>query len=623
LARTPTPLKDCGEDPAPLSRARTGSDASAASPARDRLGADAVAEAFVRHGITRIHVFPGGTIAPVFEAALARGVEIFTARHEQGAGYAALAAARLRGRPEVAMVTSGPGVTNLITPVADAYFDSTPLVVITGQVGTGDMRGQRPVRQRGFQEVDTAAVMRPITKLQLLPRHPEEVAEAIERAFRVSAEGRPGPVLLDLPMDVQRGKLGESTSPGSSVPHAAARASRPPGAAPSPSPPDTELLDALAVRLLRARRPVIVAGQGVLLARAHVELRALVDALGIPVSHSLLGLGALPSEHPLALGYHGHTGNRYAGIALHEADLVLVLGSRLDVRQTGSLPERFAPDAHIARVELDPGELEHSRVRSDMALLGDVRQVLVGLLARLAGGAGDEDDAERAGHIQEWHARIAALKEEHALSWEEGGPLKPQPIVLAANRLTADEEVVCVTGVGSHQHWVARHFSLDFPRRPLLTSGGHGAMGYDLPTAVGAQLARPDARVLCFVGDGSLQINIQELASVVERELPVKLVVLDNHRLGIVSQFQLQNWEDDPTCGRKWNPDFAAIARAYGIPSWRIDREEQIEDALSAMLAVPGPALVHCLIDPAEDVVPMLLAGQTMDRMWPYEGAAL
>jgi acetolactate synthase-1/2/3 large subunit len=175
-----------------------------------------------------------------------------------------------------------------------------------------------------------------------------------------------------------------------------------------------------------------------------------------------------------------------------------------------------------------------------------------------------------------------------------------------------------VTGVGSHQHWVARHFDLDFPRRALLTSGGHGAMGYDLPSAVGAQLVRPAARVLCVVGDGSLQINLQELASVVERELPVKIVVLDNRRLGIVSQFQLQNWDADPTCGRKWNPDFAAVARAYGIPSWTVSHEEEAEPALAAMLAEPGPALVHCLIDPAEDVVPMLLAGQTLDRMWPY-----
>jgi acetolactate synthase I/II/III large subunit len=611
-----------------------------------RVGADAVAEAFVRHGIQRIHVFPGGTIAPVFEAALARGIDIFTARHEQGAGYAALAAARLRGRPEVAMVTSGPGVTNLLTPVADAYFDSTPLVVLTGQVGAGDMRGERPIRQRGFQEVDTVALMRPITKQQLLPRRPEEVGEAIDQAFRVSAAGRPGPVLVDLPMNVQRGELSETAPTPSRGPAPNLTPPRGPtpnfttqrGPTPTPTPsreptptpiePDTprldgqaparpdarqpaaSLLDAAAECLLRARQPVIIAGQGVLLARAQEELRSLAESRGIPVSHSLLGLGALPSDHPLALGYHGHTGNQYAGLAIHEADMVLVLGSRLDVRQTGSLPERFAPAAKIVRVELDPAELEHSRVRCDVALPGDVRRALVGLLGRLH----DSPPAE----LSAWHRQIAGWREEFALRWETDGPLKPQPIVLAANRLTAGEEVVCVTGVGSHQQWVARHFDLDFPRRPLLTSGGHGAMGYDLPTAVGAQLARPHAKVLCFVGDGSLQINIQELASVVERDLPLKIVVLDNHRLGIVSQFQLQNWDDDPTCGGKWNPDFAALARAYGIPSRTLLRAEEIDHVLAPMLAAPGPALVHCLIDPAEDVTPMLLAGQTMNRMWPY-----
>jgi acetolactate synthase-1/2/3 large subunit len=564
------------------------------------LGSDAIADAFVRHGIERIHVFPGGTIAPIFESAIARGVEIFTARHEQGAGYAALAAARLRGRPEVAMVTSGPGVTNLVTSVADAYFDSTPLVVITGQVGTGDMRGERPVRQRGFQEVDTVALMRPITKTQILPLHPDQLPEAIERAFRESAEGRPGPVLLDLPMNVQRGELTEQQ-----------QQQQPARSQDAPPELDPELLDTVVERLLTARRPVIVAGQGVLLARAHEELRRLAIERGIPVSQSLLGLGAFPTDHPLALGYHGHTGNQYAGMAIHEADLVLVLGSRLDVRQTGSLPDRFAPGAEIVRVELDPGELSDSRVRTDIAVPGDVRRVLVGLLERLEG--------RPAADLGDWHRRIAGWRQEFALSWESDGPLKPQPIVEAANRLTAGADVVCVTGVGCHQHWVARHFDLDFPRRPLLTSGGHGAMGYDLPTAVGAQLARPEATVLCFVGDGSLQINIQELASVVERELPVKLVVLDNHRLGIVSQFQLQNWEDDPTCGRKWNPDFAAVARAYGIPSWTVERHEQIDDALAQALATQGPALVHCLIDPQEDIVPMLLAGQPMDRMWPYE----
>jgi acetolactate synthase I/II/III large subunit len=580
---------------------------SSRAVAHAQLGADAVADAFVHHGIERVHVFPGGTIAPIFEAAIARGIEIFTARHEQGAGYAALAAARLRGRPEVAMVTSGPGVTNLVTPVADAYFDSTPLVAITGQVGTGDMSGALPIRQRGFQEVDTVALMRPITKEQIQPRSPEEVPEAVERAFLASAAGRPGPVLLDLPMDVQRGELAGPSS-GERSPAGLDRFDAQPLAAPEP---DGAQLDAAAARIRGATRPVILAGQGVLLARAHMELRRLASLRELPVSQSLLGLGAFPTAHPLALGYHGHTGNQYAAMAIHEADLVLVLGSRLDVRQTGSLPERFAPGAEIVRVELDPAELRHSRVRCDVAVLGDVRLALLGLLERLA------DDP--APDLEGWHARIAGWRAEFPLTWQTGsGPLKPQPIVRAANRLTAGRAVVCVTGVGSHQHWVARHFDLDFPTRPLLTSGGHGAMGYDLPTAVGAQLARPEATVLCFVGDGSLQINIQELASVAERELPVKIVVLDNHRLGIVSQFQLQNWDDDPTCGRKWNPDFAAIATAYGIPSWTVARESEIERVLAEALAAEGPALVHCLIDPQEDVVPMLLAGQPMSRMWPY-----
>ncbi len=562
------------------------------------LGADAIVDAFVRHGIERVHVFPGGTIAPIFESALGRGIDIFTARHEQGAGYAAAAAARLRGRPEVAMVTSGPGVTNLVTPVADAYFDSTPLVVIAGQVGTGDMRGGRSIRQRGFQEVDTVALMRPITKTQIQPLHPGEVPEAIERAFRESVEGRPGPVLVDLPMNVQRGELVEGPPPVWS----------------QDTHPEfgTELLDAVVDRLLAARRPVIIAGQGVLLARAHEELRHLAIEHEIPVSQSLLGLGAFSTDHPLALGYHGHTGNQYAGLAIHEADLVLVFGSRLDVRQTGSLPDRFAPAAEIVRVELDRSELEDSRVRTDLALFGDVRDALLGLIDRLDGRPRPD--------LGEWHERIARWRREFALGWKTDGPLKPQPIIEAANRLTAGEDVVCVTGVGSHQQWVARHFSLDFPSRPLLTSGGHGAMGYDLPTAIGAQLARPESTVLCFVGDGSLQINIQELASVVERDLPVKIIVLDNHRLGIVSQFQLQNWATDPTCGHKWNPDFAAVARSYGIPSWTIECDAQIEDTLAQALATQGAALVHCLIDPEEDVVPMLLAGQTMDHMWPYEG---
>jgi acetolactate synthase-1/2/3 large subunit len=564
-----------------------------------RLGAHAIVDAFERHGITRLHVFPGGTIAPIFDAAIPRGIEIFTARHEQGAGYSALAEARLKGRPAVVMVTSGPGATNVVTPVADAYFDSTPLVVITGQVATGDMRRERPVRQRGFQEVDTVALMRPITKEQLLPLTPTEVPRAVEGAFRIAAEGRPGPVLLDLPMDVQRGPLEDE--PADEILR--------PAAAPAP---DAGALDEIAARVAAARRPVIIAGQGVLLSRAQEELRRLATGRGIPVSHSLLGLGALPTDHPLSLGYHGHTGNQYAGRAIHAADLVLVLGSRLDVRQTGSQVHDFAPEAAVVRIELDDAELDHSRVRTDIALNADVREVLAELNQRLR----DSQQTD----LLAWHEQISGWRREFALRYERDGPLKPQAVVEAANRLTAGQELIVVTGVGSHQHWVARHFDFDFPRRRLLTSGGHGAMGYDLPTAVGAQLTEPDRTVLCFVGDGSFQINIQELASIVDQGLAVKIVVLDNRRLGIVSQFQLLNWESDPTCGDKWNPDFAAIAASYGIPSATVGAETEVEDTVAELLGRPGPGLVHCRIDPQEDVVPMLLGGQTMDAMWPYDG---
>ncbi len=563
-----------------------------------RLGAHAIVDAFEHHGIERLYVFPGGTIAPVFDEAVARGIEIFTARHEQGAGYAALAAARLCGDPQVVMVTSGPGVTNVVTAVADAYFDSTPLVVLTGQVATTDMRGTIPVRQRGFQEVDTVALMRPITKEQLLPRTPDELSAAIERAFEVSIEGRPGPVLVDLPMDVQRGEVSAATH------------ENPPP--PTTTPLDEGVLDEIAARVATAERPVISAGQGVLLSRAHEELRRLALGRGIPVSHSLLGLGAIPSDHVRALGFHGHTGNQFAGKAIHHSDLVLVVGSRLDVRQTGSQTAQFAPAATIVRIDLDTGELGYSRIRTDIALQADCREALIALNERL--------ESYPLRDLGQWHERIAAWRSEFPLSYASDGTLKPQQVVETANRLTAGRELIVTTGVGSHQHWVARHFDFDFPRRRLLTSGGHGAMGYDLPSAVGAQLSNPESLVLCFVGDGSLQMNIQELASVVAHDLPIKLIVMDNQRLGIVSQFQMLNWGSDPTCGDKWNPDFAAIATAYGIRSWAVRSEPELEPALAELLESPGAGLVHCHIDPGEDIVPMLLGGQTMDRMWPYDG---
>ena len=572
--------------------------ASPATPRTGGTGADTVAATLVAHGVDRAFVFPGGTIAAVIDACGRHGLDVVCARHEQGAGYAALAAARLTGRPQVVLVSSGPGVTNVVTPVADAYFDSTPLVVLTGQVGTADMRGDRPVRQRGFQEVDTVALMRPVVKAALQPTSADALPAAMRDAFRIATEGRQGPVLVDLPMNVQR-------APASGLVGVAGGRRR------ATRRPDPDRIAAAAQLLAEAERPVILAGQGVLLAGGQAELRAFSARNGgIPVAASLLGLGAVPTDGAHALGYVGHTGSRYANRAVHESDCLLVVGARLDVRQTGTQTDQFVPHGRVIRVDCDPVEMAHARVRVDLDVLADARLALRALDGALADRALPSWEA--------WRLQTDAWRKGLAFAWDRASArVKPQHVIEVANRLTAGSDVVVVTGVGSHQQWVARHFDFDFPRRVLLTSGGHGAMGFDLPAAIGAQLVRPRDRVLCFVGDGSLQINVQELQTAVDLRTPVVIVVLDNHRLGIVSQFQQLTWQSDPTTGRKANPDFAALARAYGIPAFTVDTPAAVEPMLARALAVDGPVLVHCVVDETEDVVPMLLAGQTMDRMWP------
>lgn len=558
-------------------------------------GAEIIMESFHANGIKTIFLFPGGTIAPILDLAVKANIRLFCARHEQGAGYAGLAAARLSGRPQVVMVTSGPGVTNVVTPIADAYFDSTPLIVVCGQVGTKDLKRDMAVRQRGFQETDTVALMRPIAKSAILVERTEDLPAIMALAFRLAAEGRPGPVVLDMPMDVQRG-LAEI------VP----ATPEPPRTVPEPRAHD---ITQLAGWIRESKRPLLLAGQGVLQSGAVRNLRELSKRFKIPIVTSLLGVGATKPGDALSVGMVGHTGSQLANLAVHSADLMIAVGSRLDVRQTGSKTDQFVPHGRVVRVDLDQGEIKHGRVRCDLAIFADARATLFALLNTLT-----PNDAPAS---KNWLAQITAWRKRHDVSYDRGSKkLKPQMVIEWAEELTSGKELVAVTGVGLHQQWVARHFGVDFPKRTLLTSGGHGAMGYDLPSAIGAQIAFPGKLVLCFVGDGSLQINIQELAAVAEHKLPIKIIVLDNHRLGIVSQFQNLNWADDPTCGNKYNPDFAAIARAYDLPACTITSPKQ-RAAFAKALRTPGPVLIHCKIDPKEDIVPMLLAGQTMDKMWP------
>lgn len=572
-------------------------DSGGAAQGRERSGAEMIVEQFLAQQIERLFVFPGGTIGPVLDVANRVGLPIITARHEQGAGYAALAEARLKQRAQVVMVTSGPGVTNVVTVVADAYFDSTPLVVLTGQVGTGDLERSQSLRQRGFQEVDTLALMRPISKAQFLPQSVEELAACLPQAFALAESGRPGPVVVDLPMNVQRGS---------------ARLEPVEAARPEPANGEIEpkALDQALQWLRDSKRPLIIAGQGVLLSGAVELLRRWVEMSATPVTHSLMGLGAIPADSPYCLGFHGHTGNQTAGMAIQHADCILVLGSRLDVRQTGSLCDQFAPQARVIRAEIDPAEIDHARVHVELTFKADVKQLLRSLL----GSANGYQWPDRG----EWMQRIQAWRERFPLGFERDGLLKPQEVVETIARVSAGKKVIAVSGVGSHQQWAARHFDFDFPHRRWLSSGGHGAMGYDLPSAAGAQFAEPDALVVCLVGDGSLQINLQELGTLAFYRLPVKVVVLDNQRLGIVSQFQLQNWAADPSCGSKWNPDFCHIARAYGIHAISVDNRDEIEVAVADMLDHDGPVLLHCHVDPKSDIEPMLLAGQDLAAMWPY-----
>jgi len=560
------------------------------------LGSHVIASCMAANGIKRIHIFPGGTIGPVLDVVHDWNIEIFTTRHEQAAGYAALGIAKLTGKPQVVMVTSGPGVTNVLTPVADAYFDSIPLVVLTGQVATSDMKSNLPVRQRGFQEVDTVALFKPITKAQFLPKHSSELAEVMNDAFRIAKTGRPGPVVVDLPMDVQK-------EPVDVLPDFQSYTKQ------NLLIPDVSTINKIIDLLCSAKKPLIICGNGILISRSHEELREFINKTKINTSSSLLGLGGLPTNSEFSLGYHGHTGSRYANLAIHESDLLLVLGSRLDVRQTGSVTKEFAPNAKVIHIDLDLAELEHTRVHTELQIHADIKKTLQII--------NDKLQNIKLPDWSEWNEQIKHWKSEYRLSYDSKKVLKPQYIIETANKLTKGIPLVCVTGVGQHQQWTARHFDFDFPTRILLTSGGHGAMGFDLPVSIGAQLNELDKLVLCFVGDGSLQINIQELATIANYNLPIKIIVLDNQRFGIVSQFQNITWGKDPSCGNLKNPDFSAIAKAYGIFTETVSTANEIESKLERIFSHKGPALLHCNVDPNEDVIPMLLGGQTMDKMWP------
>lgn len=569
------------------------------------LGAEIIAKTLKSIGVNRVFLFPGGTIAPLLDALIKEGIDYICTINEQGAGYGAIGAAKVTGFPQVVMVTSGPGVTNVLTPVADAYYDSVPLLVFTGQVGTGDINFEKKIRQTGFQETDTISIFNPVTKKSHTLTLEEDISKTIFDFFMLTKEGRPGPVLIDLPMDVQRSET-EYNNPNKFLTN---------NSKDNNNPKDmSSIFSEISELISKSKRPLILAGNGIYISDSVNEFRSFVEKYNIPVVCSMPGVGTLPSDHPLCFSFIGHTGEHFANLAAYYSDLLIVLGARLDLRQTGSEIDDFKKNKTIIRIDIDENELEFGRIEGDININMDLKQFFTEFSS-----SNSENPKNR---YSEWVDKINSWKNRfHSSQFYRSDHLSMHDIIKAVDEVTRDKRVIVSSGVGEHQQMVARYFTFDHPRRRWLTSAGHGTMGFDVPASIGAILnTKEDTLGIVFVGDGSFQMNIQELAIIKEYDLPIKIFVLDNRRLGIVSQFQLLNWNSDPSTGNKKNPSFSKIGEAYGLKGFDIYEKREIPTVINDIFKDLSPAVVHCHVEPSEDVLPMLLAGQKMNEMYPFEG---
>ncbi len=532
-------------------------------------GADALLRALEAEGVDLIFGYPGGAIMPVYDALVDSGVRHILVRHEQGAALAANGYARHTGRVGVCLATSGPGATNLVTGIADAFLDSVPMVAITGQVATGLMGTD------AFQEVDIFGITLPIVKHSFIVRDASKIAETVCEAFRIAREGRPGPVLIDLPKDVANALV--------EVPRFA-----PPAAAAAPSVDRTAVQRARTL-IAASRRPVFYTGYGVGLAGAEDTLRELVRETGIPVVSTLKGLGGVPTDDPQFLGMLGMHGSKAANLAVQESDLLIVVGARFDDRATGKLAE-FAPHAKVIHLDTDAAEISKLRY-AHVHIVGDLKSILPRLDCRP--------------DIAAWQARCETLRRASRPRYDSPGEDVYGPALLRRlSELAPDAVIAC--DVGQHQMWVAQHCIHRAINRHL-TSGGLGTMGFGLPAAMGVKLGHPEAEVVCVTGDGSIMMNIQELATLRRYGVAVKIVLLDNSSLGMVRQWQeLFFAERYSETDLSDNPDFAEITRAFGIHAESIDRRDQVDDALRAMLAADDPWLLHVKIDPRANVWPLV-----------------
>ena len=537
--------------------------------------------------------YPGGAVIDIYDE-LPRHPELHhvLVRHEQGAVHAADGYARASGKAGVCLVTSGPGATNTVTGIATAYADSIPLVVFTGQVPT------QLIGNDAFQEVDIVGITRPCTKHNFLVKDVRKLAKTIRQAFFLARSGRPGPVLVDLPKDVMQART-EFVWPDA----VSMRSYNP------TYKPNLNQLRRTVEELAQAERPVILAGGGVIMANAGQALTALARKLQIPVTCTLMGLGSFPATDPLWLGMVGMHGTYAANLAINNADVLMCVGARFDDRVTGKLAA-FAPKARIVHIDIDPTSIRKN-VEVEVPVVGDCRLALEGI-AEICDAK--QQGRDWAGQHAAWLAAVAQWKESKPLGYQKNGHLKPQEVIETLYDLTGGEAII-TTEVGQHQMWVAQFYTFTKPRT-LLTSGGLGTMGYGFPAAVGAQFAFPQKKVITVAGDASLQMNIQELATVVANKLPIKVIILNNRYLGMVRQWQdlfyNQNYSSTNMAAQ---PDFVKLAEAYGAEGYRITSAADLRPVLEKALGTPNPAFIDVVVEREENVYPIVPAGAALDEM--------
>ncbi len=552
---------------------------------------DALMECLKAEGVDVVFGLPGGANLPTYDAFYDAGIRHILVRHEAGGGHAAEGYAKATGKVGVSLATSGPGATNLITPITDAMMDSVPVVFITGQVRT-ELLGTD-----GFQEADTIGITMPVVKHSFMIQHPLELPRTIHEAFHLARTGRPGPVVVDIPQDLSR----------ADIPYEPVDDVHLPGYQPT-TEGNQKQIKLAAKALANSRRPVIYAGGGVISANAAAELTELATADRFPVTCTVMGLGGFPGTHEQWLGMLGMHGTRTANYAMDEADLIIAIGARFDDRITGKLSE-FAPRAKFIHIDIDPAEISKN-VPAHIPIVGDAKNILPRLTAEYR--ALEADPAR----FEEWWTRIHKWQERHPLSYTDStdSEIKPQYMIEALYEATKGDAIV-VSDVGQHQMWTAQRFHFAKPRR-WINSGGLGTMGFGLPAAMGAQVGCPDDTVVCVAGDGSVQMNMQELATCAEEKIPIKVFIMNNGYLGMVRQWQELFWDkrySQVDMGRY--PDFVKLADAYGATGIRLTDKTTLVADMREALATEGPVLVDVRVTREENTYPMIAPGQAARDM--------